>query len=259
MFINSFIPWIGGKSQLRRVILDFFPKEKPARYIEVFGGAGWILFSSDKHAPLEVFNDLDGNLINLYRCIQYHCAELQREIKLGGEQIPPNSRELFLDYKAQLECRGLTDIQRAARYFYIVRMSYGADRRSFGCSKKALTGAIERLPEIQLRLRDVVIENGDFERIIKTYDRPDALCYIDPPYYKAEEFYDGFARKDHNRLFDCLAGLKGKFVLSYNDAPEVRDWYAGYNICEVARPNSLVKNNETNKIYKEIIITNFNQ
>jgi DNA adenine methylase len=55
-----------------------FPKNTPSRYIEVFGGAGWILLSREKHAPLEVFNDLDGNLINLYRCIQYHCTELQR-------------------------------------------------------------------------------------------------------------------------------------------------------------------------------------
>jgi DNA adenine methylase len=203
-----------------------------------------------------VFNDLDGNLINLYRCIQYHCAELQRELQLGGEQVPPNSRELFLDYMEQLKGRGLTDIQRAARYFYVIRISYGADRRTFGCNKKALTSAIDRLPEIQERLRDVVIENRDFEQIIKTYDRPDALLYADPPYYKAEKYCDGFGPEDHSRLLNCLTKVKGKFVLSYNDAPAVREMYADFNIHEVERQSPLVNKNGRAS-YKELIITNF--
>lgn len=84
--MNSFIPWIGGKRQLCGKLLECFPKEQPSRYIEVFGGAGWLLFYRDRHAALEIFNDLDGNLINLYRCIQYHCGELQRELRLCGNQ-----------------------------------------------------------------------------------------------------------------------------------------------------------------------------
>lgn len=74
--MNSFIPWIGGKSQLRSKIIALFPEEQPGKYVEVFGGAGWVLFGKEKHAPVEVFNDLDGNLINLYRCVQHHCGEL---------------------------------------------------------------------------------------------------------------------------------------------------------------------------------------
>ncbi len=216
-----------------------------------------MLLSRDKHAQLEVFNDIDGSLINLYRCIQYHCAELQREIRLGGEQIPPNSRELFQDYIAQLGTRGLTDIQRAARYFYIIRISYGADKRSFGCNKKALERAIERLPDIQQRLRDVVIENRDFEQIIRTYDRPDALLYVDPPYFKAEKHYDGFSPEDHTRLLGLLKGCKGKFVLSYNDEPEVRDIYKGFNIHELARTNPLANKNGGGAVYRELVITNY--
>ena len=93
--MDSFIPWIGGKSQLRKVILEHFPQDEIGRYVEVFGGAGWILFSKERHAPIEIFNDIDGHLINLYRCVQYHCDELQRELRMGGEQILINSRELF--------------------------------------------------------------------------------------------------------------------------------------------------------------------
>jgi DNA adenine methylase len=95
--VNSFIPWIGGKKLLRQKIIEMFPKEPVSRYIEVFGGAGWVLFGADKHAELEIFNDLDGNLINLYRCIKYHFQELKKEISTSKFYWTLNSRELFFD------------------------------------------------------------------------------------------------------------------------------------------------------------------
>jgi len=254
--MDSFIPWVGGKKLLRKRIIDFFPQEPPSRYIEVFGGAGWVLFGSDKHADLEVFNDIDGHLVNLYRCIKYHREELQKELLGTDLDWLPNSRELFLDYRQQIEQQGLTDIQRAARYFLIIRLSYGADRRSFGCSKKALLNAIGKFEDVQNRLRDVVIENRDFERLIKTYDRPNALFYLDPPYYSAERFYDGFTKEDHQRLRSVLERLKGKFILSYNNDVYIKDLYEGFNIHEVERANNLLREaNQGN--YKELIITNY--
>lgn len=78
--MNSFISWIGGKKALRGKILEAFPEEGYERYIEVFGGAGWVLFASDKHAPLEVYNDMDGNLVNLFRCVKYHPDALKQEL-----------------------------------------------------------------------------------------------------------------------------------------------------------------------------------
>jgi DNA adenine methylase len=152
--------------------------------------------------------------------------------------------------------RGLTDIQRAARYFYIIRVSYGADRRTFGCSKKSLHSAIDRLPEIQDRLKDVVIENRDFAALVKTYDRENALFYFDPPYFQAEKFYDGFTPEDHERLYLCIRGLKGQFVLSYNDHPDIRTLYKDFNIHEVERSNPLAhKQGSDMPKYKELIIT----
>lgn len=256
--MNSFIPWIGGKSQSRKIILAEFPKEPLKRYVEVFGGAGWILFSKEKHASIEVFNDADGNLINLYRCIQHHCGELQREIKMGGELLTPVSRELFFDYLEQINCRGLTDIQRAARYFYIIRASYGADRRTFGCKPMPLLSVASRLPEIQQRIKEIVIENRDFEGILKTYGKRDSLCYLDPPYYDAESYYAGFEPKDHDRLFDCVSQIKGLFILSYNDTPEIRQKYKDYLIIPFERSNNLAhKKGAGTASYKELIIKNF--
>jgi len=255
-FMKSFIPWVGGKSQLCKAVFSHFPEQKPERYIEAFGGGGSLLFYQQKHAPLEIFNDIDGHLVNLYRCVQHHCGELQRELRLGGDQIPPNSRELFFDYLEQLNTRGLTDIQRAARYFYIIRISYGADRRTYGCNKKALHSAIDRLPEIQERLKDVVIENRDFAALIKTYDRKTALFYFDPPYFQAEKYYDGFSLSDHERLYHCICSLNGQFVLSYNDHPEIRMLYKDYHIHEADRSSPLThKKNSTVTSYKELIIT----
>lgn len=89
--MESFIPRIGGKRLLRKDILARFPTEI-LRYIEPFGGAGWLLFSRERHAPEEIFNDTDGELINLFRCVKHHCAELQRQMAWLL-----NSRELFED------------------------------------------------------------------------------------------------------------------------------------------------------------------
>jgi DNA adenine methylase len=112
--MNSFIAWIGGKKLLRKAILERFPDPSEYdRYIEVFGGAGWVLFGKEPNKQLEVFNDIDENLINLYRCIKYHCGELQKELEWFIV-----SREQFFDAKAQMDVRGLTDIQSCKILLY---------------------------------------------------------------------------------------------------------------------------------------------
>ena len=77
--MESCIGWIGGKRLLRKEILSRFPDTQVKRYIEVFGGAGWVLFAKEKvSGQLEVYNDINGDLVTLFRCIKYHCGELQR-------------------------------------------------------------------------------------------------------------------------------------------------------------------------------------
>ncbi len=127
---ESFLPRIGGKKLLRKAICESFPHSGLYdRYIEVFGGMAWVLLYKDKHANTEVYNDADGKLVNLMRCVKYHFGELVRELNYWF-----NSRELFQDALSQLKSSGLTDIQRAARYYIKMRISYGADGRSFGCN-----------------------------------------------------------------------------------------------------------------------------
>lgn len=249
--MNSPISRVGGKKLLRKTITDMFPPaERFNRYIEVFGGAGWVLFYKEKYADLEVYNDADGELVNMMRCIKYHCAELQREI--DGYF---NSREMFQDVSDQLNCRGLTDIQRAARYFVKMRISFGADGRTFGCSRKPLKSATDYLSQVKDRLYNasVVIEHKDFEALIKLYDRPTALMFLDPPYHGTEKYYDaGFTQEDHERLKRCLNGVSGLFLLTYNDDEYIRELYKDYNITPVERANNL-----SGGKYRELIITNY--
>ena len=106
-------------------------------------------------------------------------------------------------------------------------------------------------------MRQVVIEHNDFEKLIKTYDRPDALFYLDPPYYAAEKYYDSdFSASDHERLFSVLTSIKGKFVLSYNADSVILGMYKDFSIIPVTRFNQLLSTSK-NTEYKEVIIKNF--
>lgn len=244
--MKSFIPWIGGKSLLAKKITAEFPQDF-GRYIEVFGGGASVLFSADnKHAKFEVYNDANGDLVNLFRCIKYHCEELQKEI-----HFYLNSREMFGDIRKRLDCPGFTDIQRAAMFYVQIKISFGADARSYGCSDRAIS--VDRFAEIEKRLEHVNIEHKDFEDLIKQYDRPDALFYCDPPYHTTEKHYsEQFSEADHYRLNGVLTALKGRFILSYNDDDFVRELYKDFNIQAVSRQNNLSTGQ-----FKEVIIKNY--
>lgn len=251
--MNSFISWIGGKKLLRKSILENFPtNENYNRYIEVFGGAGWVLFAKERHAELEVYNDVNGDLINLFRCTKYHPEALQKEL-----EFILMSREQFFDAKEQTGIRGLTDIQRASKFYILIKESFGADLRSFGVRPKNLENAIDYILSVSKRLNNVVIENQDFEHILKTYDKNESLFYLDPPYYKTEKYYsDRFMPEDHIRLKEALKKVKGKFLLSYNDCEYIRNLYHGYSIVEVDRTHNLVQGKEKPR-YKELLIKNY--
>ena len=248
--MQSFIGWIGGKRALRKDILAAFPPEY-SRYIEVFGGAGWVLFGKQQTGQMEVFNDADGSLINIYRCIKYHPDALATE--LSGL---PHSREMFFDCKDQFEQRGYTDIQRAARSLYLIKMSFGSDRNTFATAPKIASNISAPFLEVQDRLRKVIIEHLDFEQVIRIYDRPGALFYCDPPYIGTERYYKaGFSQQDHERLANVLHGIKGKFLLSYNDCDLARDLYADCIIQPLTRSNLLSGANRGE--FKEILIRNY--
>ncbi len=243
--MKSFIPWIGGKTLLAPRITAEFPQDF-GRYIEVFGGGASVLFSADRHAKFEVWNDANGDLVNLFRCVKYHREELQKEIRFYL-----NSREVFGDIRKRLECTGFTDIQRAAMFYVLVKTSFGANSRDFASDIKQIS--TDCFDKIEARLSRVVIEHKDFEALIKQYDRPDALFYCDPPYHTTERHYaEQFSVADHYRLNGVLTALKGRLLASYNDDDFVRELYKDFNIQAVSRYNSLSTGQ-----FKEVIIKNY--
>lgn len=252
--MNSFIGWIGGKKLLRDKIVERFP-EVFDRYIEVFGGAGWIMFHKERHAKMEVYNDINSDLVNLFYCVKNCCDNLQKELELIL-----NSREMFSDYKDGLRYDGLSDIKRAAAFFYLVTFSYGSNARDFGCVKRFAVSPVVYLKEVQKRLNRVVIENKGYDNLIKAYDREAVLFYCDPPYYGSEKQYKDhpFTQDDHIRLCEILKGIKGRFILSYNDCDFIRELYKDFRIEGVSRNSNLTGRYATaDHVYKELIMTNY--
>ncbi|HSA05669.1 MAG TPA: DNA adenine methylase [Candidatus Gastranaerophilales bacterium] len=253
------INWVGGKRLLRKYLEPLVPDDIVS-YIEVFGGGAWVLFYKDRWADLEIYNDFDSRLTNLFRVVKYHPQELRREMRfmLG-------SRELFEEFLYQ---EGLTDIQRAARFMYVITRSFGGKGSTFGTVKKSCGGAskshqnlMDRAYAIHNRLDKVLIENRDFEKLIKQYDHESAFFYCDPPYtYGAGYSVTSTKDFEHERLRDCLKNIQGRFLLSYDDSEKVRELYKDYEMVEVERLNGInnrLGDERKNKMFKELIIANY--
>lgn len=252
--MDSFIAWVGGKKLLRNQIVEQFP-EKLDKYVEVFGGAGWVLFHKDKHAPKEVYNDINRDLVNLFKCVKHHPEAIEKELELLL-----NARETFLEYRSQMALEGLTDIQRAVRYLYLIKASYGSKKTSYGMKFGNIT-TFKNLMMVKERLAKVVIENRSFADLITSHDAEGTLFYCDPPYHKTEKMYDTgdfvFDESQHEKLREILSNIKGKFILSYNDDEYIRELYQNFHIQSVERNNNLGVKAGKNKMFKELIIKNF--
>lgn len=254
--INSFMAWVGGKKTLRDEILARFPRNYK-RYIEVFGGAGWVLFHKPPGNDFEVFNDFNGNLVNLYRCVREQPEALRNELR-----YMLNSRLDFEYMKGMLHSQAvLPDVRRAAYYYALIRYSYAAGTSTFGSQPHAMWNNFPLIESAAGRLQKVVIENKDCVKLIRQYDRPESFFYCDPPYYNADQYYeavssDGF---DHAGLADALLGIKGKFLLSYNDCPEIRALYdrPGIVVEGISRLSNIAQRYENGKQYPELLISNY--
>lgn len=219
--------YVGGKSKTAKEIIESFPNHYA--YIEVFAGALNILYRKPK-SELEIVNDIDSDLINLHKTIKTKPQTLQTEI----ENLPI-SRELFYEIaKGKIQPRN--DIQKAAFYYYLLKLSYASDLTypSFSIykNKRKKTNIYKEFKPQASRLKNVVIENLSYEKIIKKYDDPNNFFYLDPPYFKTKCYKNDFTKQDHENLAQILKQIKGKFALSYGDHPFIRELYKDYNIKE---------------------------
>ena len=251
--------WIGGKKSLRELIVSLFPLYYE-RYIEVFGGGGWVLFHKPPGNDFEVYNDFNGLLANLYRCVREKPNEL-----IDALYFVLNSREDFDIVKEALARDSPTsDVIRASYFYQLIRYSYASGLTSFGSQPHDMWSNFPLIEQAHRRLSKVVVENKDFEKLIRQYDRPVSFFYADPPYFETEKYYknvgeDGFKKEDHIRLRDTLMGIEGKFLLSYNDCSFIRELYDAPNIQieSYTRINNIKQRYDNGAQFPEILVANY--
>lgn len=259
--MNSIISWVGGKRLMRKEIIPMLTPHN--LYCEVFGGAAWVLFgkSSEKATwgcgardpYTEVYNDINGELVNFWRQVKAHPEALKLELE--KELI---SREIFDEY---LRGEKRTELERAVRFYYLLGCGYGSQSSNFNVMKGARYLPLrtnERIREAAERLRNVIIEQQDWRAIMKRYDGARSLFYLDPPYYEKERLYrrDGAESfGEHQEMAAALKRISGKFVLSYNAVPEVLAMYEGWSRIREVEATYSVAGVQTKSM--ELIITNY--
>lgn len=222
-------PYLGGKRNLAKhlcALIDAMPCET---YAEPFVGMGGVFLRRTARPRAEVINDLSRDVATLFRILQRHYPQFRDTIRFQLTTRADFERLTATDADT------LTDLERAARFLYLQRTAFGGkpSGRSFGVSV-GLPGRFDlaklgsMLEDVHARLSGVVIECLPYGRFIERYDAPGTLFYVDPPYWGGEQDYGAglFDRDDFARLAEQLRALKGRFVLSINDRPEIRALFA---------------------------------
>ena len=246
-------PWVGGKGKLLWLIHKLFPALANC-FIDVFGGGGTVLLSRPlKKGCVEIYNDYNSNLTNLFYCIKHRPFALLLELAF----LPLNSRdgfnvllkffkkEEFTDEYLEenlelaqvhldppeyeqirellLERASLGDVTRAANYYKLIRYSYNSNTTAFASRPCDIRQFFHLIWDCSRRFAKVVVENKDFQALIQQYDGEGVVFYCDPPYYQAEDCYAvEFSMRDHARLHGVLRRCRGFVMVSYNDCRFIR-------------------------------------
>lgn len=278
---------VGNKSSILNILYAVFPLQY-SRFVDVFGGSGSVLLGKEQVDSFEVYNDYDRNLVNLFHCMKERTMATIREIGFCNL----NSREDFNSVKKFFEFEEFKDdfyreellltelmfpppeanelneirtritkdydVRRAAMFLKLLRYSYSSGCKSFASQPFDIRKLFELIKQLENRMANVVVENQDFETLIKHYDRQDTFFYADPPYFSTEDMYAvGFNWNDHVRLKDTLSKIQGKFLISYNDCPEIRELYKGFSMLDFSRTHSMAQRYEAGKEFKELLISNY--
>ncbi|MBL8500325.1 MAG: DNA adenine methylase [Nitrosomonas sp.] len=248
------IPWIGGKRRLAKEILPLFPEH--TCYAEPFCGAAALYFMKEQ-ADVEVLNDINGELVNLYRVIKSHLDEFIRQFRWSLV-----SREMFNWLQITPE-ETLTDIQRAARFYYLQKLAFGGrvQSQSFGTATTSpprfnLLRIEEDLSQAHIRLARTFIEHLDWHECINRYDRPYTLFFCDPPYWGTEGYGVDFGSDQYDRLAELAKTIKGKMIITVNDIPEMQKAFAGLTMQTVGITYTVGGADKAAK-RSELIIRNF--
>ncbi|MGN0519949.1 MAG: DNA adenine methylase [Candidatus Fimenecus sp.] len=285
--IKTPVSRVGNKTAILNILYALFPLEY-GRFIDVFGGSGSVLLGNPEICSFEVYNDFDRNLANLFRCMkertmavirelgfchlnsredfiairrffeneQFYDKYLTEELRLTELMFPPPEAKDLKEIRTRITQD--YDVRRAAMFLKLLRFSYSSSGKSYASQPFDIRKLFGLIQELQDRMANVVVENQNFETLIKHYDRPDAFFYLDPPYFSTEDMYEvGFGWDDHVRLRDTLKNIKGKFLLSYNDCTKIRELYNGFSMFDFSRVHSMAQRYEAGKEFKEMLIGNY--
>ena len=233
--VRPVAPYIGGKRQLAKHIAGCISEIDHATYVEPFIGMGGIFFRRPARPKCEVINDISKDVTTLFRILQRHYPQFLEVLKF---QL--TSRSEF-ERLAKMDPDTLTDLERAARFLYLQRTAFGGkvNGRTFGVSMRGarfdLTKIAPLLEDVHERLSGVIIECLPYTDCIARYDRANTLFYLDPPYWACEAYYGKgvFSAEDFQSLADQLRSIKGRFLMSINDVPEIRDIFSSFQFEEV--------------------------
>lgn len=244
--------WPGGKTRMLKYILPAIPPH--LTYVEPFFGGGAVFFAHPQ-SHVEVINDINGELVSFLRCAKYHLDPLLDEMDLVA-----NSRREFEDYLAQ---PGLTEIQRAARWFIRHRLSFGGMGGTFAVQRThPLPSRSQRLVAIRslsARLDRTTIEHRDWARILDLYDAEQSFFFLDPPYLDgAGAAYQGWSEFELARFAERVRALKGAWMVTFQDCPQIRAAFEGFSLQAIDRANGIGNNGgkREGRRYLEVIITN---
>ena len=278
------ISYIGGKSKIGKWIVPFYDKNMEV-YLETFGGMFWCFYNMDlKQYPnlnKVVYNDFNPLNYNLFKCVQ-NPSELLRAInsidcqKQGIDVTPQIYKDQFIRFQAEIFNQGFSvepgDYEVAAKYVYILTQVFSGSKPETSnfidlkgkYKSKYLTfrDKLSKPDWVDHFLKITEVENMDFSDVINKYDSPSTYIYLDPPYWKTENYYSNhdFDRQDHERLSNTLKNVQGKFSLSYYDFPLLSEWFPKneyrWESKEFAKA-AAAKKGEKQNMGEEILIMNY--
>ena len=278
------VSYIGGKSKIGKWIVPFYDKNMET-YVETFGGVFWCFFNMDlKQYPnlkKVVYNDFNPLNYNLFKCIQ-NPEELLKAIndiecqQVGVEITPPHLKEMFISFQAEIFAEDFRvnpgDYVVAAKYVYILTQVFSGskpEKSSYidlkGKYKSKYLTFRDKLSKpdwVEHFLSITHVENMDFADVIIKYDSPTTYFYVDPPYFKTENYYSNhdFDRNDHERLAISLKSMVGKFSLSYYDFPLLSEWFPKdqyvWEMKKFAKA-AAAKKGKTQNMGEELLIMNY--
>ena len=256
-------PYRGGKFRLAPRLVKLFPPHKV--YVEVFGGAGSVLLAKPP-SRIEVYNDVNGQLVNLFETIRNHPL-----LFLERCEHLLYSRRLYDAWKDQLarhfEDSDVDSVEAAVRTAYAITSSFTGDptrgwafdRSGSGGGSNRWASIYDKVSYVSNRLRRVNIDHLDFRFCIDNWDTPETLFFLDPPYYNGDSGFYQFSSKDHEDLHAMLCKTRGKWILMYDEGEYVLKLYESFHILRISSSLSSqkVESGKKRVSLRQLVITNF--